>query len=373
MARSLFALAALALITGLIFLGHPAPSPVEDTPDHILEVRARVTAVDNTGVWSAGHNHMGAQSLNLILLEGPFKGQRVEAVNPLTGHSDMETLFQREDTIIAAVILDKGEIVQVNAVDLVRQDSLLLLFGLFVVSLIAFARMVGVRALVSFVLTIGIIWKFLVPRLLAGAPPLPITALTLVLLSGLVIFLVAGINRRGITAFLGTLGGLGVSLATLLVFGGRTGLHGMTQPHVNALLFSGYYTLDIRGIFYAAVILGASGAAMDVAMDVAAAMDEIKKKKPGIAMGELTASGLTVGRQVIGTMATTLLLAYSGGYLTLLLFFQAQHPSTLRILNLKIVAAEIMRTLVGSMGLIMVAPLTALVGGILLGRFSSRS
>lgn len=137
-------------------------------------------------------------------------------------------------------------------------------------------------------------------------------------------------------------------------------------------MFSGYYDLDIRQIFYSAIILGASGACMDIAMDIAAAMDEIKKKKPDIQPVELIQSGLVVGRHVIGTMATTLLLAYSGGYLTLLMLFQVKAPGVLRMLNLKIVAAEIMRTLVGSIGLVLVAPLTAIVGGIIIGGLMNR-
>ncbi|MCG8531800.1 MAG: YibE/F family protein, partial [Desulfovibrionales bacterium] len=117
---------------------------------------------------------------------------------------------------------------------------------------------------------------------------------------------------------------------------------------------------------------GASGACMDIAMDIAASMDEVKLKKPDISPMELMRSGFTVGRHVIGTMATTLLLAYSGGYLTLLMIFRVKEPSIMRMLNLKIVAAEIMRTLVGSMGLVTVAPITALVGGIIMGGLFQR-
>ena len=106
---------------------------------------------------------------------------------------------------------------------------------------------------------------------------------------------------------------------------------------------------------------------MDIAMDIAASMDEIKNKKPEICPRELIKSGFTVGRHVIGTMATTLLLAYSGGFLTLLMIFKVKEPSLMRMLNMKIVAAEIMRTLVGSIGLVVVAPITAIVGGIIIG------
>ncbi|WP_022664362.1 YibE/F family protein [Desulfospira joergensenii] len=341
-------------------------------PDHgaeqmdVMEVKARVLSSDNSEVRSSGLSHIGFQTLEVEILEGRFKGQKKTAVNNLVGQTDLENLFQKNDTIIAALILEDGAIDYVKAVDLFRQDTLLLLFGLFVAALLIYAGVIGVKALMSFVLTVFIIWEVLVRLILRGYPPLAVTTWTLLLLSAIIIFLVAGINKKGLTAFTGTACGLFTTLLVTSLVGREAGLFGMTQPYVNALIFSGYYDLDIRQIFYSAIILGASGAAMDIAMDVAASMDEIKARKPDISTTELMRSGFNVGRQVIGTMTTTLLLAYSGGYLTLLMIFRVKEPSIMRMINLKIVAAEIMRTLVGSIGLVLVAPITAIVGGMVI-------
>ena len=213
-----------------------------------------------------------------------------------------------------------------------------------------------------------ILWEFLIQKILEGHPPLITTTLTIILLSALLFFWLQASISKGLTAFIGTICGLFVTLPFTVYFGGRIGLFGLTQPYVNRpyfqrLLRSGYPP-DI--LFRRAS--RASGAAMDIAMDIAASMHEIKNKKPDIRPGELIKSGFTVGRHVIGTMATTLLLAYSGGFLTLLMIFKVKEPSIMRMLNMKIVAAEIMRTLVGSMGLLMVAPITAVVGGIIIAR-----
>ena len=357
----------LAVLVGLLLLGFHSFSQWEkQNPGQ--EVTARVLTVDNEEVQSAGAAHIGHQALWIRILTGPEKGREYPAANLLTGHNDVETLLRPGDKIIAALMVSPAGTTTVKAVDLYRQDSLFILFGLFVAALLIYARMVGVKALISFILTLVILWQVLVRYILAGVHPLAVTALTLVLLSGVIIFLVAGWNRKGLTAFLGTLSGLGISLALIALFGGRSGLLGMTQPHVNALIFAGFHQLDIQAIFYSAVVLGASGAAMDVSVDIAAAMGEIQRKKPDIPPEELVQSGINVGRQVMGTMTTTLLLAYAGGYLTLLLLFQVQSPSPLRMLNLQIVAAEIMRILVGSTGLVLVAPITAFVGGYLLTR-----
>jgi uncharacterized membrane protein len=333
---------------------------------NIEEVRAEVLAVDDSEVRSSGLSNIGYQELKVQLYEGKFAGEQVAATNSLVGQTDIENLFRVGDEIIVAVILEEGKIAHVKAVDLYRQDALLMLFIVFVLALLLYAGMIGIKALISFILTVIIIWEVLVQGILAGHSPILTTTLTLVLLSAIIILLVAGMNRKGLTAFIGTISGLCATLVVTYFFCDRVGLFGMTQPYVNALIFSGYYHLDIREIFYSAIILGASGACMDIAMDIAASMDEVKLKKPEITPWELIQSGFTVGRHVIGTMATTLLLAYSGGYLTLLMIFQVKEPSIMRMLNLKIVAAEIMRTLVGSIGLVMVAPITALVGGVIL-------
>ncbi len=342
----------------------PGKPPPPDPP----EIKARVLAVDNSEVRSSGLSHIGFQTLNIKLLEGSFKGKILSAVNNLTGQTDIETLFKQGDTILAAPILENGVIEHVRAVGLFRQNAILALFCLFVVCLLLYAGVIGIKALISFVLSVFIIWEILIPQILGGHPPLMTTTYTIVLLSAVIIFLISGINSRGLTAFIGTISGLLATLLVTVFFGREAGLFGMTQPYVNSLIFSGYYDLDIQQVFFSAILLGASGAAMDISMDVAASMDEIKNKKPDIRPQELIKSGFIIGRQVIGTMSTTLLLAYSGGYLTLLLIFKVKEPSLMRMLNMKIVAAEIMRTLVGSIGLVMVAPITAIVGGIIIGR-----
>ena len=357
--------AGLIVVLAAMFLYFQAREPAMDPMT--MEVRARVLTADDSEVHSSGLSHIGFQTLEVEILNTRFKGQKTIALNSLNGQVDLENLYRVDDTIIAAIIMDEqGQIKHVKAVDLYRQNSLLYMFILFTTALLIYAGTIGIKALLSFIVSIFIIWEVLIKLILEGKPPLPATILTLFLLSGIIIFMVAGFNRKGLTAFLGTISGLAVTLAATLFFGKEAGLFGMTQPYVNALIFSGYYDLDIRQIFYAAIVLGASGAAMDIAMDIAASMDEIRIKKPDISPKDLVRSGFTVGRQVIGTMTTTLLLAYSGGYLTLLMIFRVKDPSFMRMINLKIVAAEIMRTLIGSIGLVMVAPITALLGGIII-------
>ena len=122
----------------------------------------------------------------------------------------------------------------------------------------------------------------------------------------------------------------------------------------------------------ASVFIGASGAIMDIAVDISSAVNEVVEKKNDIGVQEAIMSGIHVGRAAMGTMSTTLLFAYSGGYLALLMTFMAQGTPISNILNYKYVASEILHTIIGSFGLISVAPFTALMSGILLVKKNNR-
>ena len=145
-------------------------------------------------------------------------------------------------------------------------------------------------------------------------------------------------------------------------------VNGATLPFAQALLYSGYESLDLQDIFIGAMVLAASGAVMDLAMDIASGIDEVALRRPELPARELFRSGVRIGRSVVGTMTTTLLLAYSGGYLTLLMVFAAQGTHPRDFLNSPLVSAEIVKTLIGSFSLVLVAPFTAAVGARILRR-----
>ncbi len=126
-----------------------------------------------------------------------------------------------------------------------------------------------------------------------------------------------------------------------------------------------FYTLNLTRIFVASIFIACSGAVMDLAMDISASMHEIQPKKPDIGLFEHIRSGMTVGRSVVGTMTTTLLLAYSGSYIALLMLFMGQGIPLLNMLNKGFMAAEVLNTIVGSFGMVTVAPFTALAGGLI--------
>ncbi|GKX28234.1 membrane protein [Vallitalea longa] len=334
----------------------------------VKEIKAKVTKVDDSNVVKAGVSAIGFQELEVVAINSEYKGKSITVQNQLLGKLDYDNYYKVGDKIIAAVKVEDNKIIDAKAVELYRQNYLLIIFLVFVILLIIYARSIGIKALLSFLCTLFVLWKFLIPNLLQGRNPLLIAFVTLFVLSGIILFTVAGLNKKGISAFLGTISGLLITLVLTIIVGDKLGLMGMTSPYAETIVFSGYFDLNMLYIFYVSIIIGSSGAAMDIAMDVSSACQEIKTKKEEITQKELIKSGFNVGRDVIGTMTTTLLLAYSGGYLTLLMLFQIRDSSFTRIINMKIIAAEIMRTLIGSIGLIIVAPITAIIAGVLMGK-----
>ena len=330
-------------------------------------VKAEVAETDNAELRQHGMVKTGDQRVTLRLLEGRFAGRVVEGNNPLLGMMDRDKIFAPGDHVLVVLSLDpSGEIAFVNPQAHYRLGLELLLLLFFATALVLFGGWTGLKAMLSFVFSALMLWKVLVPGLLKGYSPVWLAVTVVGGLTAVIIFLVAGPTRKGVVAFIGAMLGILTSCLMAVCFTGAFHLHGAVLPFAETLLYSGFGHLNLTQIFIAAVFLAASGAVMDLAMDVAASMAEVVAKRPDIGPLDLIRSGLSVGRTVVGTMTTTLLFAYSGGYITLLMAFMAQGVPLANMFNLVYVAAEILKTLVGSLGLVLVAPFTALVGGLIL-------
>ncbi|MCF7943726.1 MAG: YibE/F family protein [Spirochaetia bacterium] len=341
--------------------------------DRISQARARVTAVDNTELEQYGIVKTGNQGVTLEILNGSFKGVTTESNNILMGKLELDKMFAVGDVALVTVSEDKeGNFGYATPVDHYRISIELLLFFLFAVLLVVFAGVTGLKALLSFLFTGLAVWKLLLPGFLRGLNPILISFGIVALLSAAIIFLVGGFSRKGTIAFFGTLAGIGFTVPISLLFGTLFHIHGAVKPFSETLLYSGYPHLDLSAIFISGIFLASSGAVMDIAMDISASMYEIKQKKPDIHTGELILSGIRVGRAVVGTMTTTLLLAYSGSYTAVLMVMMAQGTPAATVFNLTYVSAEILHTLVGSFGLVLTAPLTALIGGFIYNRYAEK-
>ena len=329
---------------------------------------AEVTAVDNSAIVDTGLVRSGEQRCTVTFLNGLFKGKTATAINLLQGSLEQDKLFAEGDTAQVVISYDGDTINRVTMIDHFRVPGELLLAGAFVVFLVLFAGRTGVRAILSFVLTVLAIWKLLVPMYLNGYDPIWVGLAINLLLTTLIISLVYGFDRRCASAVGGSFLGILVTCVLGVIFTDLFKIHGAVMAYSESLLYAGYQHLDLTQIFMASIFLGSSGAVMDLSVDITSAVHEVVEKKPDIHPWEAVKSGMNVGRAAMGTMTTTLLLAYSGGYIALLMVFMAQGTPTEHIFNYKYVAAEIIHTVIGSFGLVSVAPFTAMCAGLLLTR-----
>ncbi|WP_372754362.1 YibE/F family protein [Labilibaculum sp.] len=331
---------------------------------HSSRVKALVLKTDNSLIVATGIIKTGSQMLQIKILDGKFKGKEISAFNELIGRMEFDKFFSPGDKTLTVLNLseDESKIISANVIDHYRINLEAFLLFLFVLFLISFAGWTGVKAMLSFLFAGICIWKLLLPGLLNGYSPIPLSLAIVALLTSVIIFLVAGINKKGMVAFLGAMSGIAITCFMALLFGKLFNIHGAIKPFSETLLYSGYSYLNLTEIFLAGIFISSSGAVMDISMDIATAQYEVFQHNKNIHAKQLRHSGFEVGKAVVGTMTTTLLLAYSGGFSALLMVFIAQGTPMINILNLNYVSGEILHTLVGSFGLVLVAPFTAIIG-----------
>lgn len=371
--KQLFAKQKIFLLTtlaGLLLIGilMAIPTGYEDALIYKGTERAigKVVETDNSAIIPSGLVQSGEQSCTLEIQNGIFKGKTLTGVNFLSGSLEKDKIFKTGDLALLTISSRNGEIRSVVMSDHYRLNKEYILLLIFAVFLVLFAGKNGFQAILSFLITILVIWKILVPCYLNGYNPIWVGIAITALLTFIIIFFVYGPDRKTAAAFSGAFLGIMTTCLLGILFTDLFQIHGAIMPNAESLLYSGYQHLDLTAIFMSSIFIGASGAMMDLSVDITSAISEVVMKKPDISRKDAILSGMTVGRAAMGTMTTTLLLAYSGGYISLLMVFMAQGTPIDHILNYKYVASEVLDTVVGSFGLVTVAPFTAVMAGLLL-------
>lgn len=346
----------LVLFLFLIALGFLGSSALENLRSKNEQV-AEVLETDSSQLITRGISSVGGQRLRVESEDGRI----FWATNFVNGDKEIDEIYEVGEKIVVGILEKDGKVVEGRVLSVYRLPYLKLLFLLFSGSLLLYSGTMGIRSLASFFASIYLLCKFMVPHILGGSNPFYTTVVTLILLTSVIIFSVGGLGRRGIAAFSGTVVGLGITILLTHFFSSYLKLDGFTMPMSQSLLASGHFGLNFKEIFYSSIILSASGAAMDIAMDMAASLEEIKEANPNLTPRELLRSSFNIGNAVVGTMSTTLLLAYTGGNITMMMSLLDRGVSIYAILNGKFITAEIMRTLIGTTSLIIVAPTTAIL------------
>lgn len=353
----------LLIITLLIL---PTGFEQKQTYQNADRVKARVISTDNSDIVDNGLIRTGEQKCNIKILEGKFKGTNATAINRLNGSLSQDKIFESGDKAFVVISHNKNVLSSITMIDHFRLEKEIVLISLFILFLIIFAGKTGIRAVLSFITTILLIWKVLVPCMLKGINPIWISMGIVLAMTMISLSLIYGFDRRCLASSLGVFLGIIVTATFGIIFTKVLKIHGAVMESSESLLYAGFQHLNLTQIFMASIFLGSAGAIMDLSVDICSAIYEIIQKKNGISRHELIKSGFAIGKAACGSTTTTLLLAYSGSYITLLMVFMAQGTPIEFIFNYKYVAAEIIHTIIGSFGLITVAPLTAITSGFLL-------
>ncbi|MBS4054492.1 MAG: YibE/F family protein [Thermaerobacter sp.] len=356
----------------LLFMTTPtqAQTPVEPPLDPAMEepvvefARARVLLLEELpeegGVDEFGFPLRSFRA-ELELVSGRFRGQVVEITHVLTGTPAYDIVIEEGDRVLVGVETVEGELQEVVIADYERDRSLYALTLLFAGMLVGLGGKKGLKSLLSLIVIGILILYVFVPFLLRGASPIVLSVAVSAMATIFTILLVGGVNRKSAAAILGTLGGVSVAGALAIVVGGATHASGLSGQEAQMLMFIPQgISFDFRALLMASIIIGALGAVMDIGMSISSAMTEIRRADPTLSRRALFWSGMNVGRDVMGTMANTLILAYTGGSLALLLLVTAYEVPFVRLINMDSIASEVLRALAGSVGLVAAIPVTAL-------------
>ena len=215
-------------------------------------------------------------------------------------------------------------------------------------------------------MTILAIIYILVPLILKGFDPVFASIWVCIVITGITLLLVSGYNRKTLAAVIGTTGGVVAAGFLAQIVGGLAKLTGLGNEESQMLMYIPQnISFNYKGLLFAGILIGALGAAMDVAMSLSSAMFEIKDINPEIRKGAHIKAGMNIGRDMIATMSNTLILAYAGGALQLLILLVAYQIPFYEIINQDGYASEVVRSFAGSIGLILTIPITAMAAGFL--------
>ena len=304
------------------------------------------------------------------LLEGEEKGQTVTAVQSNEGSMAVPAReVQAGDKVMIYHQAYADGTEEWLFADYLRTDGLLALGVVFLALLLFFGGWKGLRTIVSLALTCAAVFAVFLPAVLGGRNIYLWALLTCLYATLSTLLILQGRHPKTLAAAAGCLGGILVSGLLTLLMSHLLHLTGMVdEESVYLLMMNPNSPIDLRGVVFAGIVIGALGAVMDVSISIASALWEVKAQAPQAGRKELCRSGFAMGEDMMGTMANTLVLAYIGSSLATVLLLVVYNGSLLGLLNREMIVVEILQALVGSIGLLLTAPLTTVISALLFAR-----
>lgn len=303
---------------------------------------------------------IGYQKVIAKVTEGQYKDNTYEIKNNI---SRLYNYKVEEGTKVVLILYKQNNgnmIWDVYGYD--RSSMIYVLAGIFIIVVIIIGGVKGIKSLVSLMFTLVTVIFLMLPLMFRGVEPMLAAVVSATLSIIVTLSLVSGINKKTVTAIIGTISGVVISGIIAYIFGELTYSSGMTMNDTESLIYIAEGTnLKVKGIMFAGILIASLGAVMDVAMSISSSLFEIYEVNKNIKQIDLFKSSMNIGKDIIGTMTNTLILAFAGGSITtLILIFAANMPYN-KFINLEVLAIEIIQGLAGSIGIVLSVPITAAV------------
>lgn len=304
------------------------------------------------------------QHLKVEILDGNHKGEILTIRHTIERIMPGYYIFKPGDKLLIRATEDgSGTLETVKIQEKVRDTQVYLIVSLFVVLLLIIGGFNGLKTLLSLIIAVAMIFFGYIPLIIRGVNPIlaslgisiPVVIITLVIISGR--------NIKTLVAIIGTSLGVIISGILAFIFGNFAHLTGLADDSSISLAYIPQFrNLDYKGILFGTILIGAIGAIMDVAISIASALYEISTLDKNITGKNMIISGMNIGKDMMGSMSNTLILAYVGTTLHLIILFIVYKIRFIEIINLDSIATEIIRAMAGSIGLIITIPVTVVIG-----------
>jgi uncharacterized membrane protein len=367
----LVALAAIMLITLGVIGRLNAPAIQAQANPNEETVEARVITVLDEGVNTQGGIQQPYQRLRLEILTGSRAGRAVDIDYGTQGFVSSSILYKTDDRVQVSQIIrpDGGEVYYITEPD--RLGALIALLVLFIVVILAVSRWKGLRSLLGMAISFYVITQFILPLILAGRDPVLVSVIGAFGLLAVTQYLIYGWSLKTHAAVLGILISLVITGGLASIFVDAARLSGFGAEEVSFLQVAAG-SINPRGLLLAGILIGAIGVLDDLTISQASSVFELSRANRALGLRDLYRRAMNIGQDHIASTVNTLVLAYVGASLPLLLLFAVYPQPFGQIVNREFVTEEVVRTLVGSLGLVSAVPITTLLACVLVGMPISR-
>ena len=361
-------LLALLVVAGVL-LNQPDPEAEDTAAQKRIFCVAEVTQIlsDTAEVddWTEGRR-IGQQILLLEVLTGEQKGKVFQGTNYMSAYSNVDC--EVGTRVIMRLDYDDNGNLYVTSIPNYDRGLVVAAFVLvFAALLVIIGGKKGAAALLGLVYTLLAIWFLLIPMILKGVEPVLASVLIVAVTTAASIIPLAGLSRKSLCAILGCVGGV---LAAGLFAGAVslvTPINGFDMSEAEEMVLrSSDYSMHISGLLISGILIASLGAVMDVAMSIASSCSELAELNPELTPSRLFRSGMNIGRDAMGTMANTLILAFAGSSLNMLILFHIFDYPLIQVINSDAMVIELIQGIAGSVGIILTVPLVAFISSRLL-------